>query len=82
MSLCVEMLARSNRQLFGYTSLPALGWGFLYGYAPPWNGFDVLTVYRLVEVCWVLPDVLTDMRGRCLYLGSHPGSVLNVRRPL
>ena len=22
------------------------------------------------------PDVLTDMRGRCLYLGSHPGSIL------
>ena len=22
----------------------------------------------------MLPDVLTDMRGHCLYLGSHPGT--------
>ena len=41
-----------------------------------------LTPHRRVEVCWVLPGVLTDMRGRCLYLGLHPGSVLNGRRPL
>ena len=42
----------------------------------------VHTAYWRVEVCWVLPDVLTNMHGRCLYLGSHPGSVHNARRPL
>ena len=41
-----------------------------------------LTPYRRVEVYWVLLDALTDMHGRFLYLGSHPGSVHNIRRSL